>query len=71
MLSISNIGTDRDPRELSLAELLYSSSNPLTSNFSVRLFSVTVRTTCSGAPSGMSASISSVTLTLEPIRPDR
>ena len=43
--------------------VLYSSSNPLTSNFSVRLFSVTVRTTCSGAPSGMFASISSVTLT--------
>ena len=37
----------------------YSRSNPALLNFRVRLFSVTVRTTCSGAPSGMSASISS------------
>ena len=41
--------------------MIYSSSNPLTPNVTVLLFSVTMRTTCSGAPSGMVASISSVT----------
>ena len=34
------------------AESAYSSSNPNCLNFSVRAFSVTVRTTWSGAPSG-------------------
>jgi hypothetical protein len=37
----------------------------------VRLFSVTVRTTLSEAPSGISASISSVTCTFDPTRPTR
>lgn len=49
----------------------YSFSKPWLVNFSVRLFSVTVRTTFSGAPEGISASISSVTFTVEPIRPAR
>src|SRR2546422_5610756 len=49
----------------------YSFSNPWLVNLSVRLFSVTVRTTCSGAPEGISASTSSVTLTFAPTRPDR
>ena len=40
-------------------------------NFRVRLFSVTVRTTLSGAPAGISASISSVTRTEEPMSPTR
>jgi hypothetical protein len=40
-------------------------------NFSVRLFSVTVRTTLSGAPLGISASISSVTFTFAPTIPER
>src|SRR5437016_5259743 len=38
----------------------YSFSNPWLVNLSVRLFSVTVRTTWSGAPEGISASTSSV-----------
>ncbi len=46
-------------------------SNPWLVNLSVRLFSVTVRTTLSGAPSGISASTSSVILTLAPTRPAR
>ena len=50
---------------------LYSLSKPLSSNFNVRLFSVTIRTTCSGVPSGMSTSISRVSLTLAPITPDK
>ena len=49
----------------------YSLSKPLSSNFKVRLFSVTIRTTCSGVPSGMSTSISRVSLTLAPITPDK
>lgn len=49
----------------------YSFSNPWLVNFKVRLFSVTVRTTLSGAPSGILASISMVTVTLAPTRPDR
>jgi hypothetical protein len=52
-------------------QLCYSVSKPLLVNFSVRLFSVTVRTTLSGAPSGISASISRVTRTDEPTRPTR
>src|SRR5215471_768251 len=40
-----------------------TSSNPWLSNLSVRQFSVTVRTTFSGAPDGISASISSETFT--------
>ena len=48
--------------------LSYSLSNPLLlSNFSVRLFSVTVRTTLSGTPAVISASISRETLTFDPI----
>jgi hypothetical protein len=43
---------------------LTPASNPCDSNFSVRQFSVTVRTTWSEAPSGRSAEISSVTVTL-------
>src|SRR6267154_2618982 len=47
--------------------LLYSVSKPLLlPNFSVRLFSVTVRTTLSGAPVGICASISRVTRTDDP-----
>jgi hypothetical protein len=49
----------------------YSFSNPRLVNFSVRLFSVTVRTTWSGAPDGISAWISSVTVTFAPTRPER
>jgi hypothetical protein len=41
----------------------HSVSNPWLVNLSVRLFSVTMRTTFSGAPSGTVASISSVTVT--------
>ena len=52
-------------------ERAYSLSNPWLVNFSVRLFSVTVRTTWSGAPAGISASISSVTVTFAPTRPAR
>ena len=49
----------------------YSSSKPLSSNLRVRLFSVTVRTTCSGVPSGMLASISKVSRTSAPTNPAR
>src|SRR6266498_4389650 len=49
----------------------YSFSNPWLLNFSVRPFSVTVRTTCSDAPSGILASISSVTVTFAPTLPVR
>ena len=49
----------------------YSVSKPWLVNLSVRLFSVTVRTTWSGAPDGMSAVISSVTVTFAPTRLDR
>ena len=49
----------------------YSRSKPLSSNFNVRLFSVTMRITLSGAPSGISASISMVILTFAPNSPDR
>ena len=52
-------------------DLPYSFSNPWLVNLSVRLFSVTVRTTLSGAPSGTSASISRVTVTRAPMRPER
>jgi hypothetical protein len=44
----------------------YRSSNPWTLNFSVRLFSVTIRTTSSGTPSGTFTEISSVTSTSAP-----
>ena len=47
------------------------SSNPWLANLRVRLFSVTVLTTFSGAPSGISASISRVTMTSAPTRPER
>jgi|WetSurMetagenome_2_1015567.scaffolds.fasta_scaffold75222_2 hypothetical protein len=47
----------------------YSFSNPRLVNFRVRLFSVTVRTTCSGAPEGISATISRVTSTFDPTDP--
>ena len=40
-------------------------------NFSERLFSVTVLTTLSGAPEGILASISMVTVTSEPTKPTR
>ena len=47
------------------AELVHHScSNPCFLNFSVRLFSVIVRTTCSEAPEGMSASMPSVRFVL-------
>ena len=49
----------------------YSLSNPWLVNLSVRLFSVTVRTTWSGTPAGTSASISSVTRTDDPMSPTR
>lgn len=50
----------------------YSVSKPLLlANFRVRLFSVTVRTTLSGAPPGISASISKVTRTDEPTKPSK
>src|SRR5947208_3713983 len=52
-------------------ECVYSSSKPWLVNLSVRLFSVTTRTTCSGAPEGISASISRVTRTFDPTRPAR
>ena len=53
-------------------EMVYSVSKPLLlPNFSVRLFSVTVRTTLSGTPAGISASISSVIFTFDPTRPTR
>jgi len=45
--------------------------SPWLSNFSARLFSVTVRTTLPGVPSGTSASISSVTVTSAPTSPER
>ena len=47
------------------------SSNPELSNFRVRQFSVTVRTTLSGAPEGISASISMVMFTLASSKPAR
>jgi len=50
--------------------LNYSFSNSWLVNFNVRLFSVTVRTTWSGAPEGISASTSSVTVTFAPTRPE-
>ena len=40
---------------MGLAASTYSTSNPWVVNFSVRLFSVTVRTTESGTPDGISA----------------
>ena len=49
----------------------YASSNPWLSNFNVRQFSVTVRTTFSGAPDGMSASISRVIFTFASSKPAR
>ena len=50
----------------------YSVSKPLFgANFRVRLFSVTVRTTLSGAPAGTEASISNVTRTDDPTKPAR
>src|SRR4051812_37792692 len=53
-------------------QIPYSVSKPLLlANFSVLPFSVTVRTTLSDAPAGMSASISRVTRTVEPTRPTR
>src|SRR4030095_1247969 len=54
-----------------MAEGNYSLSNPWLVNLSVRLFSVTVRTTFSGTPPGISASISSVTRTDDPTHPTR
>ena len=49
----------------------YALSNPWLVNLRVRLFSVTIRTTLSGTPSGISASISSVTRTEDPRSPTR
>ena len=54
-----------------LGRITYSLSNPWLVNLSVRLFSVTVRTTLSGTPAGISASISSVTRTEDPMSPTR
>lgn len=47
----------------------YSFSNPLLVNFSVRAFSVTARTTWSGAPSGTVAWISRITVTVDHLSP--
>jgi hypothetical protein len=49
----------------------YSFSNPKLRNRNVRLFSETVRTRSSGAPSVSCAWISSVTVTLAPTWPAR
>ncbi len=49
----------------------YPSWKPWLVNFRVRLFSATVRTTWSGATVGTSASMSSVTRTLAPTKPER
>ena len=46
-------------------------SQSLLSELQRSALSVTVRTTLSGAPEGISASISSVTATVEPTRPNR
>lgn len=43
----------REKVALHLTSLVYSFSNPWAVNFSVRAFSVTMRTTFSGAPSGI------------------
>jgi len=64
---LKNIG--RAVAQIVRVAFIYSLSNPELSNFNVRQFSVTVRTTLSGAPEGISASISSVTVTLAPRRP--
>ena len=50
---------------------LESASKPWLVNFKVRLFSVTVLTTCSEAPEGISASTSRVMVTLAPTIPVR
>ena len=53
------------------SEKRYDSSNPWLWNFSVRLFSLTVRTTFSGTPSGTFAAMSKLTVTSAPTRPDK
>ena len=50
---------------------IYSDSNPKSRNFRVWQFSLTMRTTCSEAPSGMWASISRVMCTRAPTTPAR
>ena len=55
----------------SVAPGAYSFSNPCDENLSTRPFSVTVRTTWSGAPAEISASTSSVTVTWAPTSPQR
>jgi hypothetical protein len=57
-----------DTESRSEKELDYSFSKPWDVNFSVRRFSVTIRTTVSGVPVGMVAAISNVTFTDEPIK---
>ena len=51
--------------------LPHSSSKECTSKLSVRLFSLTARTTCSGAPLGIRAWMSRVTVTSAPTSPAR
>jgi hypothetical protein len=54
-----------------LSSEAHSSSKPWFSNFSVLQFSVTVRTMFSGAPDGISASISIVIFTFASSKPAR
>ncbi len=54
-----------------VSNALQSCSNPCESNFRTPAFSETVRCTSSGAPSGISASISKETLSLAPGSVDR
>ena len=61
----------RSAEARTIISVRYSDSNPLSSNFNVRVFSLTVLTTCSGAPCGMSASISRVSFTSAPRSPAR
>jgi hypothetical protein len=62
--SIKNQWGNQKERTIPIA---HSVSNPWLSNFSVRLFSVTVRTSWSVAPLGSRASISIVTVISAPI----
>jgi hypothetical protein len=56
---------------LELSSATYSGSNPCVSTFKTWAFSDTVRCTCSGVPSGISASISIEILSLDPGSPAR
>jgi hypothetical protein len=66
----SSVSTEIE-RYADVGIMLQSLSNPCASNLSVRLFSVTVRTTDSGTPAGTLTSMSNVTLTSAPTRPAR